>query len=91
MVHDMKSGQTFTAGGQTWEGDQEHGFLQRDKLHPTLEGLIIMIQEGMDGFAQTQLAPGAPAVELDLEANRQKIYRSMPPVGFQPVPSHRDH
>ena len=86
MIDSMKADKPFEAGRQQWPAGCRTQFIQRDNLHPTLDGLIILTQESMATMLDQETAVDEHLVDFKLESVRNRIYENNQPEGTAPKP-----
>jgi len=65
--------ESITVGGHTWAGDEVGTFLQRDRLHPTLEGLVAIAFAATDLVGAIEPRPGSDLFRRDVASVRACI------------------
>ena len=86
MIESMKMKRPFMAGRQQWPRDSHERFIQRDNLHPTLDGLIVFTQESLSGLVEADPLIEEDEFDFDLESVRNRIYERNRPEGTSPNP-----
>lgn len=86
LLQDMRSDDVFKAGRQQFPKGAKSRFMQRDNLHPTLEGLIILVQETSDHLATGSKEIDHTQFDFTLEAVRDRLYESRRPEGLKSKP-----
>ncbi|MEE2907727.1 MAG: hypothetical protein VX527_07825 [Planctomycetota bacterium] len=86
LLQDMRSDQVFKAGRQQFPKGAKSRFMQRDNLHPTLEGLIVLVQETSDHLATGSDEIDHAQFDFKLEAVRDRLYESRKPEGLTSKP-----
>ena len=86
MLQSMKMDKPFEAGRQQWPPNSRTRFIQRDNLHPTLDGLIILAQESMSTLAEADPSIELADFDFDLESVRSRIYERNRPEGTSANP-----
>ena len=84
MIQAIRGNEAFIGGRQQWPEGSRARFLQRDQLHPTLEGLIVLMQEAGDKMADSSLELDSTDFDFDLDRvqarllDRKKAARTSP-------------
>lgn len=86
MIESMKMNSPFMAGRQQWVQDSHERFIQRDNLHPTLDGLIVFTQESMSRLVEADPMIEKDDFDFDIESVRNRIYERNRPEGTSPNP-----
>ncbi|MBG83349.1 MAG: hypothetical protein CMJ40_02250 [Phycisphaerae bacterium] len=86
LTNAMKSDKPFEAGRQQWPAGSRKQFMQRDNLHPTLDGLIILTQESMATILDQNTVTDGHCIDFELESVRNRIYENNQPEGTTPKP-----
>ena len=86
MVESMRSNQPFNAGQQEWPAGSRRKFMQNDNLHPTLDGLIILVQESMVKAIELNQDLTSEDFDFNLDSVRVRIYERNRPDGTIPKP-----
>ena len=80
----MRAGKPFSIGAHTWDGEAIKDLLQRDQLHPTINGQIAMMQVLEEMIAlDPEFSVRGP--KLDADHDRMKV-RISPPAKIQSEP-----
>jgi hypothetical protein len=86
LVKDMRSDQVFKMGRQEWPRGSKSQFMQQDNLHPTLDGLIVLIQEASDQLAAHHDDIEIVEFDFNVKAVRDRLYEARRPEGMTPKP-----
>ena len=85
-MEQLKTGTPFSIGDQTWSSEDLKKVLQRDRLHPTIEGQVALIQQLDEVFDRTALVDIRPELETDRANLLEKISQQAKPLK-PPAPS----
>lgn len=83
ITETLRAGKPFEIGGHRWEGDTLKNFLQRDQLHPTLNGQIALMQV-LEVLLSSDPEFAARGPNLDPDPERMKARISPPPTEDAP-------
>lgn len=86
LMEQLKTGTPFSIGDQAWSSEDLKKVLQRDRLHPTIEGQVALIQQLDEVFEQTELIEIRPELETDRVILLEKIGQQAKPMR-PPAPS----
>ena len=73
LVADMQSGRTIHAAGHEWTTEDGTSLIQADQLHPTVDGLIAMVQRLVDMLHASDLGVTRDAFEVDPAAIKDRM------------------
>lgn len=83
ITEQLREGKPFSIGSHTWSGDALAGLLQRDQLHPTIDGQIAMMQVLQELFANDpEFSVRGPRLDADHARMRTRI---SPPPAQEPA------
>ena len=85
-MEQLKTGRPFNIGDQSWRTEDLKKVLQRDRLHPTIEGQVALVQQLDEVFDLPELVEIRPALETDRVLLLERIRRQAKPVR-PPAPS----
>lgn len=78
ITEQLRASKPFSIGSHTWKGDALSGLLQRDQLHPTIDGQIAMMQVLQELFTNDpEFSVRGP--HLDADHTRMRLRISPPP------------
>jgi len=80
LIGDMKAGRAIALGAHRWEAEEARGLLQPDHLHPTVDGLIALVQmidAALDGRSAAGYAEAARWFDADRAAVRDRLARRL--------------
>jgi uncharacterized small protein (DUF1192 family) len=82
VMEKLNEGEDFAIGEHRWDAEALQRVLQRDQLHPTLDGQIALLQvlESML-MADEELKSRIPALDTDHERLKAKIEKTPPKDG----------
>jgi hypothetical protein len=81
IMDSMNSDEAFEAGQRTWPAGSKGLFVQRDHLHPTLDGMIVVLQETATHIAAQLEVVELSDFDLDYEAVKLRLYQANQPEG----------
>jgi len=73
----LRAGEEITLGRKTWPAGSADLLLSADRLHPTIEGTIAIVNAVADALVRAELVAAAD-VELDLEAVFERLGEPVP-------------
>jgi hypothetical protein len=77
LVERMRSEGAFTVGGHEWPAGSSKLLMQRDRLHPTAQGLVALAQAVGDEVARIAPAAAEGAFEVDPEAIMSRVHATL--------------
>jgi len=77
LVDQMRSEGTFTVGGHRWPAGSARSLMQRDRLHPTAQGLIALAQAVAVEVAGMAPTEAKDAFEVDPEVIMDRVRASL--------------
>ena len=80
LMEQLKTGTPFSIGDQTWTTENLEKVLQRDRLHPTIEGQVALIQQLDQVFELTELVEIRPELETDRDLLLDMIRKQAKPI-----------
>ena len=86
LLSNMRSNETFNVGRQEWPAGSKSRFMQNDNLHPTLDGLIVLVQESGDLIATHLEDVELEYFDFDLFEVRDRLYEERRPEGMTSRP-----
>ncbi len=79
LIEQLRKGEAFDIGGQTWSVSDARKLILPDRLHPSLDGLIALVA-AIDEILATDelLATIKPALEVDRRRLRERVTGTNP-------------
>ena len=86
LLDNMRSDASFEIGRQEWPTGSKSRFMQNDNLHPTLDGLIVLVQESGTLLSDHHEDVDLSNFDFDLIQVRDRLYETRRPDGMTSKP-----